>query len=67
MIANLDEYQISKSRVKSFQDALGHFDEHPPEGDPILIKAQRDSLASLLEDLLDELQTFEAKSFLPPQ
>jgi hypothetical protein len=67
MIVNLDEYQISKSRVKSLQDALEHFDQHPQEGDPILIKAQRDSLASQLEDLLEDIQTFEAKSSLPPQ
>jgi hypothetical protein len=59
MIANLNEYQISKNTVKSFQDALENFDQHPPEGDQILIKAQRDSLASQLEDLLEEVQAFE--------
>ena len=67
MIANLDEYQISKTRAKSFQNALEHFDQHPPEGDPILVKAQRDSLASQLEDLLEDIQTFEAKSSSSPQ
>jgi hypothetical protein len=67
MIANLDEYQISKTRVSHFQNALKDFDQYPPEGDQILIKAQRDSLASQLEDLLEELQTFELNSSSSPQ
>jgi hypothetical protein len=46
VISNLREYRISKAQAKRFQDALEHFDLHPPEGDPILVRAQRDSLAS---------------------
>ena len=60
MISNLREYRISKAQAKRFQNALEHFDQHPPEGDPILVRAQRDSLASQLEDLLEEIQAFEA-------
>ena len=60
MIGNLREYRISKTQVKRFQDALEQFDQRPPEGDPILVRAQRDSLASQLEDLLEEVQAFEA-------
>jgi DNA-binding XRE family transcriptional regulator len=60
MISNLREYRISKAQAKRFQDALEHFDLHAPEGDPILVRAQHDSLASQLEDLLEEIQAFEA-------
>jgi hypothetical protein len=65
MIANLDGYQISKSRVNSFQDAPEHFDQQPPEGDPVLVQVQRDLIASKLEDLLEDIQAFEALSFSP--
>jgi DNA-binding XRE family transcriptional regulator len=60
MISNLREYRISKAQAKRFQDALEQFDLHPPKGDLILVRAQRDSLSSQLEDLLEEVQAFEA-------
>ena len=60
MISNLREYGITKTQAKRFQDALEAFDQNPPTGDPILIKAQRDSLASQLEDLLEKLRAFDA-------
>jgi DNA-binding XRE family transcriptional regulator len=60
MISNLREYRISKAQAKRFQDALEQFDLHPPKGDLILVRAQRDSLFSQLEDLLEEVQAFEA-------
>jgi DNA-binding XRE family transcriptional regulator len=60
MISNLREYRISKAQAKRFQDALEQFDLHPPKGDLILVRAQRDSLFSQLEDLLGEVQAFEA-------
>jgi DNA-binding XRE family transcriptional regulator len=59
MISNLREYRISKAQAKRFQDALEQFDLHPPKGDPILVRAQRESLSSQLEDLLEEVQAFE--------
>jgi hypothetical protein len=67
MISNLDEYQISKTKMSHFQDALNNFEQHPPEGDTILVLAQRDSLASQLEGLLEELKTFEATPSSSPQ
>jgi hypothetical protein len=67
MINDLDKTKISKAKVKLFQDALENFDQHPLKGDPILVRAQRDSLASQLEDLLEDLQTFEATPSSSPQ
>jgi DNA-binding XRE family transcriptional regulator len=60
MIANLREHRISKTQAARFQAALQAFDQNPPAGDSILVQAQRDSLTSQLEDLLEEITAFEA-------
>lgn len=60
MIANLREFRISKTQAARFQAALQAFDQNPPAGDSILVQAQRDSLTSQLEDLLEEITAFEA-------
>jgi hypothetical protein len=60
MIANLREFRISKTQAVRFQAALEAFDQNPPAGDSLLVQAQRDSLTSQLEDLLEEITAFEA-------
>ncbi len=60
MIRNEREYKITRANRQRFADALADFDRNPPQGDAILIKAQRDSLVAQLEDLTDEMLAFEA-------
>ena len=60
MIRNQREYKITRANHKRFADALADFDSSPPQGDAILVKAQRDSLLAQLEDLTDEMLAFEA-------
>jgi HTH-type transcriptional regulator / antitoxin HigA len=60
MIRNEREYKITRANRQRFADAVADFDRCPPEGDAILVKAQRDSLVAQLEDLTDEILAFEA-------
>jgi DNA-binding XRE family transcriptional regulator len=60
IIGNLREYRDSKTQTKRFQDALEYFDLNLPEGDPILVRAQRDLHASQRDDSLEDLQAFDA-------
>ena len=60
MIRNEREYKITRTQAKLFADALQDFKSHPPVGDAILVKAQRDSLTAQLEDLTDEISVYEA-------
>jgi hypothetical protein len=59
-IARTFKYLRFKSDGESDGESVKHFDLHPPEGNPTLVWAQRDSLASQLEDLLEEIQAFGA-------
>ena len=60
MIRKEREYKITRAQAKLFADILLDFDANPPSGDAILIKAQRDSLTAQLEDLTEEIKTYEA-------
>ncbi len=60
MIRNQREYKITRANCQRFADALADFNANPPNGDVILVKAQRDSLMVQLEDLTDEILAFEA-------
>lgn len=61
MIANQQEYEITKKWVKKFERKLG---APLPEDDPIdprARKIERDAIASTLEELREELANYEAE------
>lgn len=62
MISNERQYRITKTEVDRFRQALAVFDAQAvtrTNTHPILIKAERDALASQLEDLTDEIREYE--------
>lgn len=62
MISNERQYKITKASADKFKSALDSFDELAAleKGiDPIIIKAQRDSLASQHEELLRQLAEYD--------
>ncbi len=60
MIANERQYRISKSEAQKFVASLEKFDAQPPTNlHPLLVKAQRDALASQLEELQEDILEYE--------
>jgi HTH-type transcriptional regulator / antitoxin HigA len=62
MIANERQYKITKSSAAKFKAALDGFDEMAALAsglDPIIVKAQRESLEGQYEDLLQQLHDYE--------
>ena len=62
MIKNEREYRITKAQATKLQQALLDLEESDAEArlDPLLRKAQIDSLQSQLEDLQEELDEYES-------
>jgi DNA-binding XRE family transcriptional regulator len=63
MIKNEREYRITRAQVAKFEQALSDLSAQGGGGDrlhPLLQKAQRDSLQSQLDDLREEIATYEA-------
>jgi DNA-binding XRE family transcriptional regulator len=59
MIKNERQYLITKAQVRKFKDALAAFDAKTPEAHPLLVKAQREALASQLAELEMQLADYE--------
>lgn len=62
MITNERQYKISRANAQRFKDALSEFNELAAieKGiDPIIVKAQRESLKSQYEDILNQLEEYE--------
>ena len=60
MIANERQYRITKSEAQKFAASLAKFNAQPPTDlHPLLVKAQRDALASQFEDLQEDLLEYE--------
>jgi transcriptional regulator with XRE-family HTH domain len=61
MIKNQRQYSIASAQAARFESALEAFDAAPEatDVDPILRKAERDAMASQLEELQVELQAYE--------
>lgn len=62
MIRNARQYRITKAQAENFRRALEEFDDSPeahPRVHPLLIKAQRDAIASQLETLEQEIEEYE--------
>jgi len=61
MIKNERHYRITKAQLIKFENALSLQDKEPEEDlHPMLIKAQRDSLQSQLDDLRAQVDEYEA-------
>lgn len=60
MIKNERQYRITKAEVERFEGALRRFDatEIPAGVHPLLRKAERDGMASQLDDLKDQLREY---------
>ena len=55
MIKNESQYRITKAEAERFQQALSELDNRPAGANgvhPLLQKAERDAMASQLEDLV---------------
>ncbi len=61
MIANEREYHITSGEAKRFEEALAQIDDHVTELHPLLQRAMRESLASELQILREQLAEFEAR------
>ncbi|HIA55318.1 MAG TPA: helix-turn-helix domain-containing protein [Candidatus Melainabacteria bacterium] len=59
MIQNERQYRISKAAAERFKVALGTFDESRSDVHPLLLKAEKDALASQLESLVEEITEYE--------
>lgn len=60
MITNERQYRITRSEADRFARALAEFSDAPRDKvHPLLIKAERDAMASQLEDLRAELAEYE--------
>lgn len=62
MIKNERQYKITKNQAERFQAALEDSTRTQNKTDihPILLKAQQESLSSQLDDLLEEIEEYEA-------
>jgi ribosome-binding protein aMBF1 (putative translation factor) len=63
MIENERQYRITKAQADKFAQALAEFTAHSDEHDqmhPLLRQAQREALQSQLDDLLAQLEEYEA-------
>src|SRR5260370_11361547 len=61
MIKNERQYRITKAQVARFRKTLEDFTKRAPVGlHPVLFKAQREALASQLDDLQAEAREYEA-------
>ena len=60
MITNERQYKITRTQAGRFRQALAHLEKNPTEGiHPTLVKAERDALASQLEDLDEAINAYE--------
>ncbi len=62
MIKNERQYRITRASAETFARALAVLDSRAPSPDvhPLLLKAERDGVASQLEELRDQLREYEA-------
>lgn len=61
-IKNEWQYRHAKAQARKFAEVLAHFDERPeahPGVHPRLIRAQKETVASELELLLEEIKEYE--------
>ena len=59
MITNERQYRISKAEAERFEQALVHSDEQTAHLHPLLAQAMRDGLQSQLNDLREDIATYE--------
>ena len=63
MIKNERQYRVTQAQAGKFTQALAHLEAHPEESahlHPLLQKAERDALRSLMETLQGQLAEYEA-------
>jgi ribosome-binding protein aMBF1 (putative translation factor) len=63
MIKNERQYRITRRQIERFEEALVQLSEHEAERsqlDPILRKAEEDGINSILAELREEVQEYEA-------
>lgn len=63
MIENERQYAVTQAQAKKFEQALAEFDENSGNKNvhPLLLKAQRDSLQSVLDDLREEIEEYDRR------
>jgi DNA-binding XRE family transcriptional regulator len=59
MIRNERQYIITKAQIKKFKKALDEFDKQKSSTHPMLVKAQKESMQSQLEELEDQEKEYE--------
>jgi DNA-binding XRE family transcriptional regulator len=60
MIKNEKQYRITKGQVDKFTLALQQLTAHTNDTDPLRLKLRQDALRSQLDELLAEVQEYEA-------
>lgn len=59
MITNEKQYKSTRLQIARFQEALAALDGAPATVPPVLTQAQRDALASQLEELREEADLYD--------
>jgi Zn-dependent peptidase ImmA (M78 family)/transcriptional regulator with XRE-family HTH domain len=60
MITNERQYRITRSEANRFERALAKFDDTPRDNvHPLLVKAEREAMASQLDELREEVAEYE--------